>query len=293
MGQSTGFHHVRVLATTTALLAAAAPAHAAPALWQVSDADSKIWLFVSFHLLPPATEWRTDIFDRTMDGADRVYFETDVGDVVQGTILAKAMALGLNPLGTTLSSQLDTTDAAVLRSTIAELGLPVGTIQAMQPWLATNMISTAVIVALGYDPNSGVDIALQRELPPARKGYFETSDEQLNFLASAPQEEQVGMLVDTLDKLDDLPGQLDAMVTAWAAGTPDVMADAFFDDLAGYDAFTQRLIFDRNKTWATRINTMLADNEQDLIVVGAGHLMGNGSVVDLLEKAGFQVTRLQ
>ena len=80
---------------------------------------------------------------------------------------------------------------------------------------------------------------------------------------------------------------------AWAAGTPDVMADAFFDDLAGYEAFTQRLIFDRNKTWATKINTMLAHNEQDLIVVGAGHLMGDGSVVDLLEKDGFEVTRLQ
>jgi uncharacterized protein YbaP (TraB family) len=284
---------IRVFAAATALLAAAVPANAAPALWQVSDGNSKVWLFGSFHLLPPATDWRTDIFEHTLAGADRVYFETDVGDAVQGTILAKAMAMGLNPLGTTLSSQLGTADAAVLRSTIAELGLPVGTIQAMQPWLATNMISTAVIVALGYDANSGVDIALQRELPPERKAYFETSDEQLSFLASAPQEEQVGMLVDTLDKLDDLPGQLDAMVTAWAAGTPDVMAEAFFDDLAGYDAFTQRLIFDRNQTWATRINTMLADDEEDLIVVGAGHLMGDGSVVDLLEKDGFQVTRLQ
>ncbi|MDB5536582.1 MAG: TraB/GumN family protein [Devosia sp.] len=284
---------IRVLAVATSLLAAAVPANAAPALWEVSDGDSKIWLFGSFHLLPPATEWRTDIFERTMAGADRVYFETDVGSAVQGAILAKAMAMGLNPLGTTLSSQLDTADATTLRSTITRLGLPVGTIQAMQPWLATNMISTAVIVALGYDPNSGVDIALQRELPRERKAYFETSDEQLSFLASAPQEEQVGMLVDTLDKLDYLPGQLDAMVTAWAAGTPDVMADAFFDDLAGYDAFTQRLIFDRNQTWVAKIDTMLADNEQDLIVVGAGHLMGDGSLVDLLEKSGFSVKRLQ
>ncbi|MDB5588602.1 MAG: TraB/GumN family protein [Devosia sp.] len=284
---------IRVLAVATSLLAAAVPANAAPALWEVSDGDSKIWLFGSFHLLPPATEWRTDIFERTMAGADRVYFETDVGSAVQGAILAKAMAMGLNPLGTTLSSQLDTADATTLRSTITRLGLPVGTIQAMQPWLATNMISTAVIVALGYDPNSGVDIALQRELPRERKAYFETSDEQLSFLASAPQEEQVGMLVDTLDKLDYLPGQLDAMVTAWAAGTPDVMADAFFDDLAGYDAFTQRLIFDRNQTWVAKIDTMLADNEQDLIVVGAGHLVGDGSLVDLLEKSGFSVKRLQ
>ena len=80
---------IRLFAASVALLAAAVPANAAPALWQVSDGNSKIWLFGSFHLLPPATEWRTDTFERTMAGADRVYFETDVGDAVQGTILAK------------------------------------------------------------------------------------------------------------------------------------------------------------------------------------------------------------
>lgn len=56
----------RVLVAASALLATVAPASAAPALWQVSDADSKIWLFGSFHLLPPSTEWRTDILERTM-----------------------------------------------------------------------------------------------------------------------------------------------------------------------------------------------------------------------------------
>jgi uncharacterized protein YbaP (TraB family) len=271
----------------------ASGATAAPALWQVSDGDSKIWLFGSFHLLPPDVQWRTKVFDRTLAEAERVYFETDVGADKQATILAEAMNKGLNPLGTTLSSLLTEADAATLRTKTADLGLSVGMIQASRPWLATTMISTAVIVQMGYDPNSGVDISLQRELPPERQAYFETAEEQLDFLSGAPQEEQVGMLMDTLDKIDELPGQLDDMVTAWADGTPDVMADAFFADLAGYEAFAQRLIFDRNRNWVAKIETLLADNEQDLIVVGAGHLMGDGSVVDLLEKAGYRVKRLQ
>ncbi|MET3896257.1 uncharacterized protein YbaP (TraB family) [Devosia sp. UYZn731] len=284
---------IRVLAVATALLAAAVPANAAPALWEVSDGDSKIWLFGSIHLLPPEVAWRTDVFDQTLANADRVYFETDVGSAMQATILTSAMAKGLNPLGTTLSSQLDEADVAALRATITKWKLPIGYIQSMKPWLATTMITTAVIASVGYDPNSGVDIVLQRELPAERQAYFETADEQLDFLAGASQEEQVDMLVDTINKLDELPSQLNDMVTAWSDGTPDKMAEAFFDDLAGYDAFTQRLIFDRNKNWVEKIDTMLAKNEQDLIVVGAGHLMGDGSVVDLLEKSGFSVKRLQ
>ncbi|UXN73041.1 TraB/GumN family protein [Devosia sp. A8/3-2] len=56
------------------LLALAAPAQAAPALWSISDDDSTIWLFGSFHLLPPDLDWRTDLFSETLEKADVVYF---------------------------------------------------------------------------------------------------------------------------------------------------------------------------------------------------------------------------
>lgn len=283
----------RLCAIAIAVLGIPVGAQAAPALWQVSDGDSRIWLFGSFHLLPPDIEWRSAVFDKTLAGADKVYFETDVGPAATSAILARTFEIGMNPLGITLSSQLSPADAAALRGMIAELKFPVGMLQAMKPWLAANTISSAAAVMAGYDPQSGVDIILQNELPAARKAYFETGDQQLDFLASAPQAEQVAMLMDTVGQIDHLSGTLDDMVTAWAAGTPEILADAFFDDLAGYEAFAQRLIYARNAAWLTRIDAMLANNEQDLIVVGAGHLIGAGSVIDLLEQQGFRIKRLQ
>ena len=38
---------------------------------------------------------------------------------------------------------------------------------------------------------------------------------------------------------------------------------------------------------------MLADDEQNLVVVGAGHLVGDGNVLDLLSAAGYSVERIQ
>ena len=283
----------RLLMIASAMLATPLGAHAAPALWQVSDGDSKIWLFGSVHLLPPDVEWRTEVFDKVLAGADKVYFETDVGPNAATSILARTFEIGMNPLGTTLSSQLPPADADALRAMTAKMELPVGMLQAMKPWLAANTIVSAAAVTAGYDPQSGVDIVLQNELPEGRKAYFETGDQQLDFLAGAPQAEQVAMLIDTVGQADQLSGKLDDMVTAWAAGTPEILADAFFDELAGYEAFAQRLIYDRNNTWLTRIDAMLANNEEDLIVVGAGHLIGDGSVIDLLDKQGFRIKRLQ
>ena len=276
-----------------AMLSVPVSAQAAPALWQVSDGDSKIWLFGSFHLLPPDIEWRTEVFEKALAGAGKVYFETDVGTAAATAIMARTLEIGMNPLGTTLSSQLPPADADALRAMITEMQFPVGVLQAMKPWLAANTITSAAAVMAGYDPQSGVDIILQNELPPERKAYFETGDQQLDFLASAPQDEQVAMLMGTVGQMEELPGKLDDMVAAWAAGTPELLADAFFDDLAGYEAFAQRLIYGRNAAWLTRIDGMLANNEEDLIVVGAGHLIGQGSVIDLLEKQGFRIKRLQ
>jgi uncharacterized protein YbaP (TraB family) len=53
------------------------------------------------------------------------------------------------------------------------------------------------------------------------------------------------------------------------------------------------MVRDRNAKWVTAITGLLADNHQDLIVVGAAHLSGDGSVIDLLGKAGFTVQRIQ
>ena len=59
------------------------------------------------------------------------------------------------------------------------------------------------------------------------------------------------------------------------------------------ETFTKNLLTNRNANWVTAIEGLLKDNHDDLIVVGAGHLAGDGSVVDLLAKAGFTVQRIQ
>ena len=38
---------------------------------------------------------------------------------------------------------------------------------------------------------------------------------------------------------------------------------------------------------------MLAQDRENLVIVGAAHLIGDGSVLDLLEKAGYDVERIQ
>ncbi|UXN73043.1 TraB/GumN family protein [Devosia sp. A8/3-2] len=58
-------------------------------------------------------------------------------------------------------------------------------------------------------------------------------------------------------------------------------------------AMMDRIIYDRNERWAETLKGVLADNKNALVVVGAGHMIGDRGVQALLEDAGFAVQRLQ
>lgn len=278
------------LATTLALVS---PVVAAPALWQVSDDNSSIFLFGSFHILPVGAEWRSELFDRTLAAADKVVFETDIGPAAQAEIGAKAFVRGMYVDGTLLSDVMDDALEARLREQLSDVGVSVGTLLAMRPWMAANTISVAALSLEGYSLQ-GVEMTLDPEIDPARKVFLETGDEQLDVLAGAPEAEQIAMLESTLDQLETLPKVMDKMVHNWLNGTPERIADLFLVEMGGFEStFMDRLIYDRNRNWMEPLEAMLAADEQALVIVGAAHLIGDGSVVDLLTKAGYRVERVQ
>lgn len=269
-------------------------ANAAPALWEASDGDSRIWLFGSIHLLPDGLKWRTKLFNETLANADKVYFETDVGTKAQMELAEMGFEQGFNLDGTLLSSLLTEDQMDALRDAAASVNAPVPVLLTMKPWMAANTLSVSAATVAGFDPTQGVELTLQAEVPESKKAYFETGAEQLEFLSGAPEDEQIDMLMTTIKDTDEAPAMLDALLAAWRAGTPDDIAEQFFAELGATDeAFMDRLLYQRNRNWMAPIEAMLADNVEGMVIVGTGHLVGDGSVVDLLEQAGYTVKQLQ
>ena len=283
----------RCLLPAIAALGMTAPAMAQPGIWEVRDKDSSIWLFGSFHILPEGAEWRTGLFDTILNDADKVVFETDVSSAAMATIGAEAFARGIYVDGTMLTDVIGEDTEAKLRQQANLIGLQVGPVLAMKPWMATNAITVAALTAQGYD-QQGVEFVLQPELAPERMVFLESGDQQLEVLAGAPEDQQIAMLESTLDEIPTLSKQMEQMLGSWADGTPERLAEMFKIEMGGYEsAFLDRLLYARNRNWMAPLHTMLADNQENLVVVGAAHLIGDGSVLDLLAKAGYAVERVQ
>jgi uncharacterized protein YbaP (TraB family) len=286
-----------LLAALLTIFTLTATAKADPAMWEARDADSRIVLFGSVHALPEGLTWRTPALDAAMAASEHVYFETDVGPrgllalTVKMTVamFQSAPAPWLDLL---TEEQLDQLEVAV-----EPLGLTLEAAGLMPPWLLTmelagQQMADADNAAGEYTFGAGVEWTLQWDLLPDEKAYFETPIEQFDLIAAGTIEEQVAALLATLGETA-AGDELDRLVAAWVSGDVDTLAGMMQPKSDEEAAALKVLLLDRNLRWMPQIEKLLAENREDLIVVGAAHLAGEGSVLDLLETAGYTVTRIQ
>ena len=278
-----------VLLAGGALLAPAAQAQPAdysqveadPAIWHLSDADSDVYIFGTFHILPPSLSWQTDEIRALLASADTLYLEADVhSPEVQARMQQLVMQYGLNPAGVTLSSQLS--DSA--NATLAELAPTIGFAPAMLEQMQ----------ALGLDPNAGVETSLLAlvEGSGTGMGYFETAEQQIGFLAGQPDDVQVRAFEQGLQDLAELPEMLDELVTDWATGDVDALETLLNESMRveAPEAY-EVLIVQRNANWIPQIAEIMDGEGTVFIAVGAAHLPGEDGVIHLLRNEGFTVTR--
>ena len=52
----------------------------------------------------------------------------------------------------------------------------------------------------------------------------------------------------------------------------------------------KQLMTDRNNNWLVKVEQMFNNDKSEFVLVGAGHLAGEGSLLTLLENKGYQVS---
>jgi uncharacterized protein YbaP (TraB family) len=108
------------------------------------------------------------------------------------------------------------------------------------------------------------------------------------------------MLKVMIDDYDTYQKKLQEAMVAYLAGDEAALATATFDregmKEAGFtdselDAAEKQMLFDRNESWIKTLEELFAKGDA-FVAVGAGHLIGARSVVELLQAKGYTVTRV-
>ena len=268
----------------------ATPALAAPAMWRVSDADSSVYLFGSIHLFTKPVEWRTPLFDAELKEAEHVYFEMIFDEAAYATFARVMLVDGRLRDGRTLWDILTPAEETEVRTALALSGIEPASVEQLQPWMAELVLSTGMVAGAA----AGVELVLDTEVDAERKRGLETAEEQVGFLAQGSEAEQVANLMNTVRQMAGIDGGalVDEMMTAWERGDVEALYRLNRFDMGEVGARYDVLITDRNARWTERIEQMLDENDDAMVVVGAGHLVGPEGVPALLEQRGFTVERV-
>jgi uncharacterized protein len=272
----------------------APPRIATPALWVVNDADTTIYLFGTFHLLPDGLIWNQGPVKAAFESADTLKLEIANLEAETSAIQAITVQKGILPTGESLTDGLTDAQKQRLARIIGEAGMPPQALNTMRPWFASVVLAVTMTQKMGLDPTKGVDktldgLARARNIPVEG---FESGAEQIGFLASISPDLQRAMLVSTLDEWDDSKRMIDDMVGAWSRGDADRVGRLISGSLRSQPELSRVLLTDRNARWADWISARMATPGTVFVAVGAGHLAGPDSVQTLLRAKGLRAKRV-
>ncbi len=263
-----------------------------PALWELKDEDTTIYLFGTVHMLKPGINWFEGDIRNAFDRSDELVLEVVEAD--PAALAALVGKLAVNADGPTISSQLSPEEKVRYLKALAENEIPAAAMERLDPWMVAISLSVAPLARLGFDPNMGVEKTLEKtaRAQGKRVSGLETTEQQLRFFDSLPQKVQIEFLNTTVAELANVESEFDRVILSWSQGKPEALAEQLNESMTATPEMAQRLLFDRNATWAEWIERRMEQPGTIFLAVGAGHLAGKGSLIDLLGKRHLTVKRV-
>ena len=261
-----------------------------PAMWELSDEDTTVYLFGTVHALTEDVTWFEGPIAAALESSDELVTEVDNDAAAQ--IQAQVAAKATLPEGQTLRDLMTEQDRHEYEAAMISLGLPVGAFDRLEPWYAALNLSLLPLMQAGYSPTSGVEIVLNEHAgPDIKRDALESVEFQLDLFDGLPMDKQLVYLVSTVEALPEAVASLQAMVDEWQAGNPKRLGELMNSEVADAELY-DRLLVSRNRNWAQWIDQRMDQPGSVFIAVGAGHLAGEGSVQEQLKDLGFKVRRV-
>lgn len=289
---------VRFAFAALALVACASPSPPqapGPALFVARDADSTLYLYGTIHLRRSGEPWGSPAVERALAEADEIWTELEISPAADARTQSLAMQYGLAAPGRPLSSWLSAEEAQRLSTTARGLGIDPQSLEPFKPWMASLTLTLAPMIRAGYDPNAGVDRAIDAfgDANGKRMRALETPEQQIGFFANLPDDVQREMLVEAIDEASEGAATLDALSDAWERGALDDLEQELNAEMREeYPDVYAALITNRNAAWVEALIEELNGAGVDFVAVGAAHLLGREGVVEQLRARGVQVERV-
>jgi uncharacterized protein YbaP (TraB family) len=275
------------------LIAYPASADSHPPIWRIDGKHNSVYLLASVHVLRASDEALPESVLRAYNSAKTIYMEVDLDDLDPTEPSEFTLARGVLPPDQSLEDILGPDQYGRAHAQALDLGVDLDQLAQLEPWVVAITIAQMQFARLGLDPQAGVEQRLMGRAKQDGKEIrgLETLADQLGALDALPMKLQGEFLSISLDEAADMEKDADELIGDWARGDTEALAKTLVHDFDKFPDLYRSLIVDRNRKWADEIGALLDDDQNYLIVVGALHLVGNDSVIELLRTRGHPAKR--
>ena len=157
------------------------------------------------------------------------------------------------------------------------------------PWLQSAQISIGRFATLGYSAEQGVDAYFMARRSDKALIELESIEFQFELISSFSTATQLQMLDESINASD---AQMLDLIYAWRQGDANALATIMASQAGDSDELLEKLLWQRNKAMTRKIIQLLQNktHKQLFIVVGAGHIVGQQAIPDLLKQQGAILT---
>lgn len=267
-------------------------------LWRVTDSNTgkTSYVFGTHHFAPLSMLESVKGLDAALRNADKVYGELDMQAAMDPSALMGMQQMMMAPADSTIDKVLTAKQLADLNMAWAKYGtdqIPLNALYVLKPAGLSTQLAALMSAKVLPDINvgQGIDNELQVRARKAGKPVagLETMEFQTQMLLGDPISKQAEDLVETIEDIDAEAGKLVRLTNAYLAQNYKDIETICAESVLKDPESSEKMIISRNNNWMKQLAPEMK-NTNLLVVVGAGHLVGDKGILNQLKQAGYIVT---
>jgi len=199
---------------------------------------------------------------------------------------------GQYPSGDSLKNHVDPRTYEYLKRLFALMKVPESKFSRYRAWLLALMLDSPGVG--GFSQDLGVDEFITNRARANGKqivGLESASEHNAVFAGLSEKQSEALLLVQFIPAGNTATGS-DQLMSAWRRGDVEALARSTHAAYADFPAFGNRILSERNRRWAPKLDNFLKSGQTYFVVVGAAHLGGSDGLLALMRARNCKLEQL-
>lgn len=264
-------------------------------MWKVSKGKDYIYVGGTVHMLPESAFPLPAEFDAAYKATDTLVLEANLPEPTDTEAQTQMLGAMAYSDGRTLSEVLSPEVYQRVNEYFSTYGIQLQQLDGYKPgFIVVQMMALEMMKA--KMAGEGVDSYFDKQAKADGKPliYLETVESQINLLANMGSGYEDAFVKMNMEQFSDFEQYFTDMIAAWRIGDITQLNELIVEPARQLDPVLYQEIFvKRNTAWLPKIEQMFGNSSKELVLVGGGHLVGEHSVLVLLQQAGYKVQQVK